>query len=201
MLDFYAMEKSSSGTSLIPIDSMMFDQRIILLEGEINSDTANLIWKQILVLNTRSKTKPIKLVINSLGGTIDAGMMLYDCIQGRIAPVELYCKEHAYSMAAILLACGKNGRYILPNSKVMIHEPLISGGLGGSTTSIKEMSDSLIKTREKMNILLANHTGKTLEEIEKATSYDHFFTAEESVEFGLCDEVVDFGKLLEEGCR
>lgn len=101
-------------------------------------------------------------------------------------------------MAAILLASGnpEHGRYILPNSRVMIHEPLVRGGVEGKSVSIKSISDSLIETRRKLNGILARHTGHTIEEIDEATSYDHYFTAEEAVAYGLCDRVIGFGSLI-----
>lgn len=101
-------------------------------------------------------------------------------------------------MGAILLACGNHGRYILPHGEVMIHEPLLGNHVSGNSSSIKSISESLLETKHKMNQILATHTGQTEETVEKATGYDHYFSAEESRNFGLVDEIIDFGKLLEE---
>ena len=107
-------------------------------------------------------------------------------------PVNTYCTGLAASMGAVLLAGGQAGRrYILPHSKTMIHEPLISGGVGGSATSIHNISESILKTRDMLNEILAKHTGKSLKEMKKATAFDHYMNAEESVKFGMCDEIVE----------
>ena len=137
-------------------------------------------------------SEPIDIYLNSPGGSVNAGMVIYDVIQaleGKV-PINIYCIGMAASMGAIILAGGHKGhRYILPHSKCMIHEPLISGGLGGSATSIKKTADSILETKAITNGVLAKHTGKTLEEIDKATAFDNYMNAEESVEFGLCDEI------------
>ena len=124
-------------------------------------------------------------------------MLYYDVIQASKAPIRTFCIGRAYSMGAVLLACG-NHRYTLPHGEVMIHEPLIGNSVGGNSSSIKSISESLLETKRKMNQILAKHTGQTEEDVEKATGYDHYFDAEESLKFGLIDEIVDFGKLLEE---
>ena len=129
---------------------------------------------------------------------INSGLLIYDAIQTCETPVRMFCMGRAFSMAAFLFLSGKNGRYMFENSELMLHEPLLGGRVGGNTTSIKELSDSLIKTRDKLNKLIAKHSGKTVKEIEKATDHDHFYTAKESIEFGLCDEIVDFRKLMED---
>ncbi len=138
----------------------------------------------------QESNEPITIYINSPGGSVNAGLVIYDCIQSSEIEINIICAGMAASMAAIILAGGQKGhRFILPHSKVMIHEPLISHGVGGSATSIKNISDSIIETRELVNNILAKHTGKTLEEINKATSFDNYMNAKEAIEFGLCDEV------------
>lgn len=192
------IERGCNSITLMALDTKLGEERILSIEGEIDSGAANEFRKQMLFLNRESITEPITVCINSPGGEITQGLMMYDIIQGSMAPVKLVCTGEACSMAAILLASGdpRHGRYILPNSKVMIHEPLIRGGLGGKTSSIKSISDSLLETRRKLNGILARHTGHTIGEIDEATSYDHYFTAEEAVAYGLCDKVVDFSFLL-----
>lgn len=192
------VDRGCNSITLMNTETKLGEDRFINIKGPIDSEMADAFTEQMLILNRESATEPITVLINSTGGSVSQGLLMYDVIQGSIAPVRLVCKGEAYSMAAILLASGnpKYGRYILPNSKVMIHEPLIQGGVGGKTSSIKSISDSLIETRKKLNGILAKHTGHTLEEIDEATAYDHYFTAEEAVEFGLCDKVVDFGFLI-----
>jgi ATP-dependent Clp protease protease subunit len=117
--------------------------------------------------------------------------MIYDLITSAKMPVNTYCVGMAASMGALLFASGTHGRrYILPHSSVMIHEPLIQYGVGGSASTIKNTAESIIKTRDQLNTILAQHTGKTKEEVDKATEFDHFMTAEEAVEFGLCDQIM-----------
>ena len=146
-----------------------------------------------MILSEISDVDEIKVLINSPGGEINAGMLMYDVIQDSKAPIKTYCIGRAYSMAAILLACGRYGRYMLPHSELMIHEPLIDGRIGGSSSSIKSISDALIENKRNINEILAKHTGKSVEEVEKASAYDHYFTPEESIDFGLCDEIINFG--------
>ena len=133
----------------------------------------------------------INLYINSGGGEVTAGLLIYDVLQQLKVPVNMYCTGIAASMAAVIFAGGQKGRrYILPHSKTMIHEPLISGGVGGSASSIKNISDSILETRKLLNGILVKHTGKSLKEVNKATAFDNYMNAEESIAFGLCDAVV-----------
>lgn len=177
--------------TILSIDTHFFQERSVFIEGEIHAGMANLVVKQLMYLTSQSNAE-INIYINSNGGSVDAGMLIYDVIQSIKSPVNVYVMGMAASMAAILACGGQKGRrYILPHSKCMIHEPLIGGGVGGSTTTIKNISESLLKTREITNGILAKHTGKSMEEIEKACSYDHYLDAKEAVEFGLVDEIVD----------
>lgn len=188
--------KSSNGITTMPIETRLLSNRCIFLEGEINSDSALEIIKALMLLIKEDATAPINLIINSPGGEINAGMTIYDAIESLETPIRMFCVGKAYSMGALLFLSGKSGRFMLPNSELMLHEPLLSGKIGGNTTSIKELSDSLIKTREKLNNIIAKHSGRSLEEVEKATDHDHFYSAEESIEFGLCDKIVPFTTLL-----
>ena len=165
--------------------------RKIFLTGEINAEMANAFLSEILFLE-QEPTKPVTIYINSPGGEVNAGLMIYDVIQGSGLEINMVCTGMAASMAAILLAGGKKGhRYILKHSKVMIHEPLIPRGVGGSATSIKNISESILETRKLVNGILAEHTGKTMEAIDEATSFDNFMNAEEAIAFGLCDAVAE----------
>ena len=190
--------RSSNGITVMPVETRLLStNRSIFIEGEINNESALEFVKQLMLLISEDASKPINVLINSPGGEINSGMLIYDAIHPSIAPIKLFCLGRAYSMAALIFLSGTNGRYMLKNSELMLHEPLLSGRIGGNTTSIKEISDSLIKTRDKLNKIISTHSGKSIKEVEKATDHDHFYTAEESIEFGLCDEIVDFSKIME----
>lgn len=189
--------KSSGGISLVPLETRLLAERRVFVEGEINAESACNFIKQIMLLNSESDKTPINVLINSPGGEINSGLLMYDVIQSSKAPIKTFCIGRAYSMGAVLFACGNNGRYMLPHSELMIHEPLLGNHISGSSSSVKSISDSLLETKSKMNKILAKHTGKTEEEIEEATAFDHYFSPEESVEFGLCDEVAGFDRLLD----
>lgn len=190
--------RSSNGITVMPVETRLLStNRSIFIEGEINNESALEFVKQLMLLISEDASKPINVLINSPGGEINSGMLIYDAIHSSIAPIRLFCLGRAYSMAALIFLSGTNGRYMLKNSELMLHEPLLSGRIGGNTTSIKEISDSLIKTRDKLNKIISTHSGKSIKEVEKATDHDHFYTAEESIEFGLCDEIVDFSRIME----
>jgi len=189
--------KSSNGITVVPAESRLLSQRKVFIEGEINAESACEFVRKIMLLNAEDAEKPIDVLINSPGGEINSGLAMYDVIQASKAPIRIFCVGRAYSMGAVLFACGNHGRYMLPNSELMLHEPLISNRIGGSTSSIKSISDSMQETKKKMNRILAKHTGKSEEEVEQATGYDHYFRAEESVEFGLCDQIADFSMIME----
>jgi len=183
--------ESAHGTREVSLNTRHLMNRIIFLSGEINSEMANSFLSQLLYLE-ESGTDPIKIYINSPGGEVNAGLMIYDAIQGSSLAINMICTGLAASMAAIIFAGGQKGRrYILEHSKVMIHEPLLTNGIGGSATSIKNISDSILETRDIANGILAKHTGKTLEAINKATSFDNYMNAEEAIKFGICDQIMD----------
>ncbi len=182
--------KGARGNTVIPLDSELLSERIILIDDTITSQTAVDFYKCVRFL--AKSNEPIKVVICSGGGEVISGQAIYDLMQGIKNEVHTYCIGRAASMAAVLLAAGTKGhRYILPHSEVMIHEVLIGGGVGGSATSISKISESINKTRDVMNGILAKHTGKTIEEINEATSFDNYMTAEQAVEFGICDKITD----------
>ena len=181
--------ESAHGVREVSLDTRHLMKRRIFLNGEINEETANDFLSQMLYLEQESKA-PVTIYINSPGGSVNAGLVIYDCIQASELEINMVCTGTAASMAAIIFAGGqKERRFILPHSKVMIHEPLLAGGVGGSATSIKNISDSILETREIVNGILAKHTGKTVKEINKATSFDNYMNADEAIKFGLCDKV------------
>lgn len=190
--------KSSNGITLVPIESQLMSNRKIFIEGEIDTNSACEFIKKVMYLNHESAQKPIDVLINTHGGEINSGLLIYDVIQSSCAPIRMFCIGKAYSMGAVLFACGNHGRYMLPHAELMIHEPLLGNRVGGNSSSIKSISDSLLETKEKLNQILAKHTGKSKKEIEQATSYDHFFSPEESISFGLCDKIIDFDKVVED---
>lgn len=183
--------ESSQGIREVALSTRLLMERKIFLSGEIDMNQANRIVSQLLYLG-KAGAEPIDIYINSSGGEVNSGLLLYDVIQGLKIPVNMYCTGIAASMAAVLLAGGQEGRrFILPHSKTMVHEPLIAGGVGGSATSIRNISESIMQTREILNGILAKHTKKSLAEVEQATSYDHYMDADESVTFGICDRICD----------
>ena len=189
--------KRSSGITQVSADSKLLSQRKVFIEGEISSESACEFIKKILILNEEDTDKPIDVLINSPGGEINSGMAIYDVIQASKAPIRMFCIGRAYSMGAVLFSSGNHGRYMLPHSELMLHEPLLGNRVSGNSSSIQSISESLLETKRRMNQILARHTGKSEEEVEKATSYDHYYSPEESREFGLCDEIVDFNKIME----
>ena len=185
-------EETSDGIREVQLMSKHFSNRKLFLTGEITEETSNRFVSEILHL--AESNEPIDIYLNSPGGSVNAGMVIYDVIQSleNKVPVNIYCIGMAASMGAVILAGGHKGRrYILPHSKCMIHEPLISGGLGGSASSIKKTADSILETKDITNGVLAKHTGRSMKEINRATSFDNFMNAKESVKFGLCDEIRD----------
>ena len=183
--------ESARGTRELALRTRHLMKRRIFLDGPIDRESANDFLSQLLYLEEES-SEPIDILINSPGGEVNAGLLIYDAIQGSQAIINLYCTGTAASMAADILAGGQKGRrFILPHSKVMIHEPLIRDGVGGSATSIRNISESILETRDICNGLLAKHTGKTLEEVNEATRFDNYMNAEQTVAFGICDEIVE----------
>lgn len=182
--------KSSNGISLIPIESKLLSDRKLFIEGEITSRTACEFVKSLMLLVKEDTEKPIDIYINSPGGEVSAGLLIYDSLQGLHTETRMHCIGMAASMAAIILAGGQRGRrFILPHSKTMIHEPLISGGVGGSATSIKRTAETIMETRKIAVELLSKDTGKSQNEVESAIAFDNYMNAEEAIAFGICDYV------------
>lgn len=183
-------EETHGGIREIQLRTRHFTNRKLFLTGEITDETAVNFVSEMLYL--QEKDEPVDIYINSPGGSVSAGLVICDVLDSCADKMEinLYCIGMAASMGALILACGQKGRrFILPHSKVMIHEPLIAEGMGGSATSIQKTAEYILETKAVTNGILAAHTGKTIEEINKATSYDHIMNAEEAVEFGICDEI------------
>ena len=188
----YVVEQTARGERSYDIFSRLLNDRIIMLSEEVNNTTASLIVAQLLYLEGQDPDKDISLYINSPGGSITAGMAIYDTMNYIKCDVSTICIGMAASMGAFLLAAGAKGKCMaLPNSEIMIHQPLISGGgLQGQTTDIKIHTDHLVRTREKMNTILAQRTGKTVEQIALDTERDNYLSAQEAMEYGLIDSVI-----------
>lgn len=187
----YVVEQTSRGERSYDIFSRLLNDRIIMLSDQVNDATASLVVAQLLYLESQDTEKDISLYINSPGGSITSGMAIYDTMQYIKCDVSTICIGMAASMGAFLLAAGTKGkRFALPNSEIMIHQPLISGGLSGQCTDIKIHSDHLLRTRQKMNELLSANTGKPLEQIEIDTERDNYMTAQEALEYGIIDKVI-----------
>ncbi len=183
--------ESTYGTREVSLATRHLMNRKVFLTGSIDGDLANSFLSQLLYLENESE-EPITIFINSPGGEVNSGLLIYDAIQGSNLVINLVCTGMCSSMAAIILAGGQKGhRFILKHSKVMIHEPLIPSGVGGSASSIRNISDSIIETRDLINGILAEHTGKTVEEINEDTRYDHYMNAQEAVDYGLCDQILE----------
>ncbi len=183
------IEQTNKGERSYDIYSRLLKDRIIFLGGEVSDDEANLIVAQMLFLEADDPDKDISLYINSPGGSITAGMAIYDTMQYIRCDVSTICIGMAASMGAFLLAAGAKGkRRALPNGEILIHQPL--GGARGQATEVAIHAEQLIKTREKMNKILAERTGQTVEQIALDTERDHYMTAEEALKYGLIDEII-----------
>ena len=183
------IEQTNKGERSYDIYSRLLKDRIIVLGGEVTDDEANLIVAQMLFLEADDPDKDISLYINSPGGSITAGMAIYDTMQYIRCDVSTICIGMAASMGAFLLAAGAKGkRRALPNGEILIHQPL--GGARGQATEVAIHAEQLIKTREKMNKILAERTGQTVEQIALDTERDHYMTAEEALKYGLIDEII-----------
>ena len=185
----YVIEQTSKGERSYDIYSRLLKDRIIFLGEEVNEVTASLVVAQLLFLEAEDPEKDIHLYINSPGGSVTAGMAIYDTMQYIKCDVETICIGMAASMGAFLLAGGTKGkRLALPNAEIMIHQPL--GGARGQATEIQIAAEHILKTRQKLNQILAENTGKSIEEIARDTERDNFMSAEEAKAYGLVDEVI-----------
>ncbi|MSQ56655.1 MAG: ATP-dependent Clp endopeptidase proteolytic subunit ClpP [Limnohabitans sp.] len=183
------IEQSGRGERSYDIYSRLLRERVIFLVGPVNDQTANLVVAQLLFLESENPDKEISLYINSPGGSVSAGMAIFDTMNFVKPPVATLCIGMAASMGAFLLAAGQKGkRFSLPNSKFMIHQPL--GGTQGQATEIEIHAREILKTREQLNKILAGRTGQPLEKIERDTERDYYLSADEAKEYGLVDEVI-----------
>ena len=184
------VETTNRGERAYDIYSRLLKERLIFLVGGIDDNTANLVIAQMLFLESENPEKDIHLYINSPGGHVTAGLAIYDTMQFIRPAVSTLCVGQAASMGAVLLAAGAEGkRLVLPNSRVMIHQPL--GGYQGQSTEIQIHAREMARVRERLNQILARHTGKTLRRIGRDTERDYFLTAEEACAYGLADRIID----------
>ena len=185
----YVVEQTSRGERSYDIFSRLLNDRIVMLSEEVNDTTASLIVAQLLYLEAQDPDKDIQFYINSPGGSVSAGLAIYDTMQYIKPDVSTICIGMAASMGAFLLSSGAKGKRIaLPNAEIMIHQP--SGGARGQATDIEIQAEQILRVKKTMNQLLAEHTGQTVRTIEKDVERDHFLTAEQALEYGLIDEII-----------
>jgi len=190
MLVPMVIEHSSRGERAYDIYSRLLKDRIIFLGTAIDDNVSNLIIAQLLFLEAEDPEKDINLYINSPGGQVTSGMAVYDTIQYIRSPVSTICIGQAASMGALLLSAGANGkRYALPNARIMIHQPM--GGFQGQATDIDIHAKEILRTKQRLNQILAKHSGQTIKKIQNDTERDYFMSAEESKEYHLIDEVIE----------
>jgi len=189
----YVIEQTAKGERSYDIFSRLLKDRIIFLGEDVNPASASLVIAQLLFLESEDPDKEICLYINSPGGSITDGMGIVDTMNYIKCPVSTICVGMAASMGAVLLCSGEKGkRYATPNAEILIHQPLIGGGgISGQTTEIKIHADHMVRTRNKLNKLLSDRTGKPLDVIEKDTERDYYMTAQEALEYGLIDAIID----------
>lgn len=183
------VEQSERGERAFDIYSRLLKERIIFLGTQIDDDVANLVVAQLLFLDGEDSGKDISLYINSPGGVVSAGLAIYDTMRFVKSPVSTICVGQAASMAAVLLLAGAKGkRFALPNSRVLIHQPM--GGVQGQASDIDIHAREILKLREKLNKIISDHTGQTVKKIEKDTDRDYYMSAEEALKYGIVDEVI-----------
>ena len=191
----YVIEQSSRGERSYDIFSRLLKDRIIFLSEDVNQTSASLVIAQLLCLESEDPDKEISLYINSPGGSVSDGLGIIDTMNYIKCPVTTICIGMAASMGALLLTSGEKGkRFATPNAEILIHQPLIGGqggGISGQTTEIKIQADQMVKTRERINKIISSTTGKPIEEVEKDTERDHYLTAQEALEYGLIDGIMD----------
>ncbi len=185
----YVVEQTSRGERSYDIYSRLLQDRIVMLGGEVTDDSANSIVAQLLFLQAQDAKKEISMYINSPGGSVTAGLAIYDTMQFISCPVATYCIGQAASMGAVLLTAGAKGkRYALPNARIMIHQPW--GGAEGKASDIEITAREILRLKQKLNEILASHSGKAVEDVARDTDRDHFMSADEACAWGLIDKVV-----------
>lgn len=193
----YVIEQTSRGERSYDIYSRLLKDRIIMLGSPVTDDVANTIIAQLLFLEADNPERDISIYINSPGGSVSAGLAIYDMMQFVKCDVSTYCLGLAASMGSLLLTAGAQGkRFCMPNSRIMIHQPLIAGGgLNGQVTDIEIQTKELIRTKEKLTNIYVTHTGRDFDFLKQSMERDNFMSAEEAKKFGLIDTVVEFRKL------
>ena len=185
----YVVEQTGKGERTYDIYSRLLLDRIVFISGEVNDEMANAVCAQLLFLQSQDPKKDINVYINSPGGSVTAGLAIYDTMQFVKCPIATYCIGQAASMGAVLLTAGAKGkRYALPNARIMIHQPW--GGAEGKASDIEITAKEILRLKEVLNGILAKHSGKKTADVVKDTDRDHFMSAEEAVEWGLIDKVV-----------
>ena len=186
------IEQSGRGERAFDIYSRLLKERIVFLVGPVTDESANLVVAQLLFLESENPDKDIFFYINSPGGSVTAGMSIYDTMNFIKPHVSTLCLGQAASMGAFLLSAGEKGkRFALPNSRIMIHQPLINGGLAGQASDIEIHAKELLKIKEKLNCLLAKHCDRDLADLERDTDRDNYMSADEAKEYGLIDQVLE----------
>ena len=187
-LPSHIIYETAKGAQAIPLSAMAFEAGEIHIDSEINEEVKS---KFIMLLRIAARRgMSLKIFIDSPGGKVASGLPMCDAIKAYPYDIDIYVTGVAASMAAVLAAGGRKGhRFMMPHAKMMIHEPLIAGGMGGSATSIQRTAESIIETKKIINGLLAEFTGRTIEEIDENTSFDNYFNAQEAIDFGLCDAI------------
>ena len=185
----YVVEQTGKGERTYDIYSRLLLDRIVFISGEVNDDMANAVCAQLLFLQSQDAKKEISVYVNSPGGSVTAGLAIYDTMQFVKCPVATYCIGQAASMGAVLLAAGTKGRrFSLPNARIMIHQPW--GGAEGKASDIEITAREILRLKEVLNEILAKHSGKALADVVRDTDRDHFMSAEEAKAWGLVDEVL-----------
>ena len=185
----YVVEQTGKGERTYDIYSRLLLDRIVFISGEVNDDMANAVCAQLLFLQSQDQKKEISVYVNSPGGSVTAGLAIYDTMQFVKCPVATYCIGQAASMGAVLLTAGTKGRrFSLPNSRIMIHQPW--GGAEGKASDIEITAREILRLKDRLNESLAKHSGRTFEDVVKDTDRDHFMSAEEAKKWGLIDEVL-----------
>ena len=186
----YVVEQTGKGERTYDIYSRLLLDRIVFISGEVNDEMANAVCAQLLFLQSQDAKKEISVYVNSPGGAVTAGLAIYDTMQFVKCPVATYCIGQAASMGAVLLTAGAKGRrFALPNSRIMIHQPW--GGAEGKASDIEITAREILRLKERLNEILAKHSGRKFEDVEKDTDRDHFMSAAEAKEWGLIDEVLE----------
>ena len=194
----YVVEQTGKGERTYDIYSRLLLDRIVFISGEVHDEMANAVIAQLLFLQSQDPKKQINVYVNSPGGSVTAGLAIYDTMQFVTCPIATFCVGQAASMGAVLLSAGTKGlRHALPNARIMVHQP--SGGAEGKATDIEITAKEILRLKERLNRILAKHSGRKYEDVAADTEKDHFMSAEEAVEWGLVDKVmtVDEGKKTE----